>query len=251
MPTQETEIAGETTDAGRGRVFPCENCGADLVFEIGQQSLKCPYCGHEKKIELAADAEIHEQDFPAMLDKLKAQKSAAATEPETDPDGNNEVRCQSCGGTVLFVGTLTSTECPYCGSPIQREHVHSATNRIPVDGVLPFLVPKEQAHTLLSEWVTSRWFAPNEYLKRGIEGKFNGVYLPYWTFDTLTLNAFSGSRGDTYTIVVGSGNNQRIETHIRWTAASGRFQPRSRVGLTIGETILWRQIMVRKIARWQ
>ena len=30
--------------------FPCENCGAQLVFEPGQPSLTCPYCGHVQEI---------------------------------------------------------------------------------------------------------------------------------------------------------------------------------------------------------
>ena len=30
--------------------YPCENCGASLEFSPGQQSLACPYCGHEQHI---------------------------------------------------------------------------------------------------------------------------------------------------------------------------------------------------------
>lgn len=40
-----TERTGEAIDNGRGRIFPCRRCGADLEFSIGQQSLQCPYCG--------------------------------------------------------------------------------------------------------------------------------------------------------------------------------------------------------------
>lgn len=217
----KSDVAGQTTDEGKGRVFPCEGCGADLHFHIGQQRLKCPYCGFEKEIDLQEDAAIREQDFHAMLERMRKLHDEGHAE---DQPGDCEVRCDSCGGTVLFSGTLTSTECPYCGSPIQREKIHSATQRIPVDGVLPFLIDHQRAKRNLSEWVKSRWFAPNEFLKRGAEGKFNGVYLPYWTFDSMTFNVYAGERGENYTVTRGTGKNRRTETRTRWYPASGRFQ---------------------------
>ena len=47
------EKPGDQVDDGKARVFPCEGCGSDLEFHIGQQDLKCPYCGFEKQLELA------------------------------------------------------------------------------------------------------------------------------------------------------------------------------------------------------
>ncbi|MCL4210758.1 MAG: UDP-N-acetylmuramoyl-tripeptide--D-alanyl-D-alanine ligase, partial [Phycisphaerales bacterium] len=211
---------GTTTDEGRGRMFPCEGCGADFEFHIGQQKLKCPYCGFEKAIVLAEDAAIVERDFRAALARLAELREKGAT---TIAD-LNEVRCGSCGSNVVFRGTLTSTECAFCGSPIQREKVHTASNRIPVDGVLPFQVDQQRAKSNLADWVRSRWFAPNEFRKRGVEGRFNGVYLPYWTFDSHTFNRYRGERGEHYYVTVGSGKNRRTERRTRWYPASGQFE---------------------------
>ncbi|MCA9089223.1 MAG: hypothetical protein KDA90_11400 [Planctomycetaceae bacterium] len=216
----QSEFVGETVDSGKGRTFPCESCGADLEFNIGQQRMKCPYCGHEKEILLDAEAQIVEQDFYAMLDRIEKIREEGLDE---EPD-HNEVRCSSCGADVVFVGTLTSTTCPYCASPIQREQVHTATFRVPVNGVLPFLVDRKKARTNLAEWVKSRWFAPNKFKKQGAEGKFEGVYIPYWTFDTLTFNQYRGQRGINYTTTVGSGKNRRTVTRTRWYSVSGQFQ---------------------------
>jgi predicted RNA-binding Zn-ribbon protein involved in translation (DUF1610 family) len=216
-----SDSAGQTTDEGRGRIFPCESCGADLEFHIGDQQLQCPYCGFVKQIEIAPDAAIQEQDYHAMVERLRLMRESGE---ELEVPGYSEVRCESCGGNVVFQGTLTSTACPYCGSPIQRDRVHTLTRRIPVDGVLPFLVEHDRAAAMLREWVSSRWFAPNEFLRRGAEGKFNGIYLPYWTFDTLTFNAYSGQRGEDYRVTVGTGKNRRTETRTRWYSASGSFQ---------------------------
>lgn len=222
-----SDIVGATTDEGKARIFPCDSCGADFEFNIGEQKLKCPFCGFEKDVELAEDSEVVEQDYHAMLERIvefrELDEKAKASETEGASDCS-EVRCDSCSGVVVFTGTLTSTECPYCGSPIQRENVHTATKRVPVDGVLPFLVERSTVQGKLKDWVKSRWFAPGDFKKRGAQGKFNGVYLPYWTFDSLTFNAYSGERGENYTVRVGTGKNKRTETRTRWYPASGRFQ---------------------------
>jgi DNA-directed RNA polymerase subunit RPC12/RpoP len=212
---------GETVDDGKGRVFPCQSCGADLEFHIGQQSLKCPYCGFEKQIELAADCEIVEQDLAAMLEKLKEWRSKGAGAEESH---QSEVRCGGCGANVVFIGSLTSSECPYCGTPIQRDKVHDSPQRVPVHGILPFQVPQEQARTNLSKWVRSRWFAPQEFKKRGVEGRFNGVYLPYWTYDSMTFSRWSGERGDHYWVTVTHNNQTRQELRTRWSSVSGTHQ---------------------------
>lgn len=229
----DTDSVGQTFDAGEGRMFPCDGCGADLEFNIGQQVLACPFCGHVREIVLDEEAAVVEQDFHSMLDRIRAWREAAArkkiaagdAEHSGDSTTRNELRCDSCGGNVEFVGTLTSTHCPYCGSPVQLEKAHKCQeHRIPVEGVLPFQIERRQAKTNLENWVSSRWFAPNQFRKQGAEGKFNGVYLSFYTFDSMTFTAYSGQRGEHYWVTVGSGKNQRRERRTRWYPASGRFQ---------------------------
>ena len=217
----QSDKPGESVDGGKGRVFPCEKCGADLEFHIGQQDLKCPFCGHEKLIELTVDVEIAEQDFRAILEKVREWREQSG---ESSNDGQSEVRCSGCGANVVFVGSLTSSECPYCGAPIQRDKVHDSPKRIPVHGILSFHVEKEKARMNLSEWVRSRWFAPNEFLKRGVEGRFNGVYLPFWTYDSMTFSRYCGERGDHYYVTVTVNGQSKQEQRTSWTSVSGSHQ---------------------------
>lgn len=217
----QSDQPGRSIDDGKGRVFPCEQCGADLEFHIGQQTLKCPFCGHEKLIELAEDVEIAEQDFHAILEKVREWRQQSESD---GPSGQSEVRCVGCGANVVFVGSLTSSECPYCGVPIQRDKVHDSPKRIPVHGLLPFQLEKEKARLNLSEWVRSRWFAPNEFLKRGVEGRFNGVYLPFWTYDSMTFSRYRGERGDHYYVTVTVNGQSRQEQRTAWTSVSGHHQ---------------------------
>lgn len=221
--SQPDQSAGEVIDAGRGRIFPCEQCGADLEFSIGTQSLQCPYCGAIKQIELPSDAVIVERDYLEMLANLERLHEQGHEQGE-GATGEHAVRCESCGGEVVFQGTLTSSQCPYCASPLQRDKIHDAPNRIFVDGVLPFLVPEAAAKQALREWVRSLWWAPNAFLREGAKGKFNGVYLPYFTYDSFTTTRYAGQRGDYYYVTVGSGNNRRTERRIRWSYTDGEFQ---------------------------
>ena len=216
--TQDGSDAGTSKVAAR--VFPCEGCGADLEFHIGVQSLKCPYCGFVKPFEIPEGEAVAEQDFGEMLERIAQRRLDA----KSDEAGFSEVACISCGSKVRFVGTLTSSECAYCGVPLQLDGVHDAEHRAPVDGVLPFLLNREKARKNLGDWVRTRWFAPNEFKKRGIGGRFNGVYLPYWTFDSLTANRYTGMRGIYYYVTVGSGKSRRTVRRTRWYPASGSFQ---------------------------
>ncbi|MCP4589756.1 MAG: hypothetical protein GY842_03345, partial [bacterium] len=139
-------------------------------------------------------------------------------------DGLREVGCVSCGATVRFAGTLTSGECAYCGVPLQVDQVEVARRGVPVDGVLAFIIDRDRAHHNLGEWVRSRWFAPNDFKRRGVQGRFNGIYLPYWTFDSMTATRYSGQRGEHYWVTVGSGKKKRRVRRTRWYPASGAFQ---------------------------
>lgn len=215
--------AGESIDSGKGRVFPCDECGADLEFSIGTQSMKCPYCGAVKTIEISETAEIVEHDFRAMLEEMKARHLEGHQDDES-AEAEHAIRCSSCGAEVIFQGTLTSSQCPYCAVPLQRDKIHDAPTRIPVDAMLPFQVSERTAAEHLKTWVGSLWWAPNEFKKQGASGKFNGVYLPYFTYDSLTYTKFTGQRGDHYYVTVGEGKDQRQERRTSWSFRSGEFQ---------------------------
>lgn len=244
---------GQAFDSGAGRIFPCESCGADLEFHIGDQALRCEYCGHVKQIVIDAETTVQEQDFHAMLARLSDWRQQSAAEKVESGDADhagdsttrNELRCDSCGGNVEFVGTLTSSHCPYCGSPVQLENAHKCQERrIPVDGLLPFLIQREDAKRNLGQWVDSRWFAPNKFRRQGANGKFNGVYLSYFTFDSMTFTNYSGQRGEHYWVTVGSGKNRRREMRTRWYPASGRFQRFFDDVLVLANTGLKRKFML-------
>lgn len=220
--TGTTTAAGDVIDSGRGRIFPCERCGADLEFSIEQQTLKCPFCGAVKELAPPA-SEIVEHDYEALVARLQQQEDDKSLTAQAAAADVNEVRCESCGANVVFQGTLTSTICPYCASPLQRDKVHNLETRVAVDAVLPFLIPRERAAANLRAWVQSRWFAPNDFKQIGANGKFNGCYYPFYTYDSATYTHYEGQRGDHYWVTVQQGKETRQERRTRWSFARGEF----------------------------
>jgi len=198
------------------RTYPCTACGGQLEFDIGLQKLRCPNCGNVQDIIEDAGRVTAEQDFEAAVARLNEQ---AAQGPQVV--GQKEVVCQNCGGHTTFTGTLTSTRCPYCATPIQRDDVHDAPARLPVDGVLPFSVDQKKAKESLEAWVDNRWFAPSEFKKYNQTGSFASVYVSYFTYDARTRTWYEGRRGEEYTVTVGSGDKARTETRVNWYDVSG------------------------------
>ena len=198
------------------RTYPCTQCGGQLLFDIGVQKLKCPNCGNVQDIIEDAGRVTAEQDFRAAVARLHTQ---AAVGPQVV--GEKEVVCQNCGGHTTFTGTLTSTRCPYCATPIQRDDVHDAPARLPIDGVLPFQVEEKRARESLEKWINSRWFAPSEFKKYRQTGSFASVYASYFTYDAETDTWYEGRRGEEYTVTVGEGDKRRTETRVNWYDVSG------------------------------
>ena len=205
------------------RTYPCGSCGGDLEFHIGQSRLVCPHCGNQQDIVHDPTHRIADRDFRQTVAKLR---SGAASSEVRQFTGEKEIVCQSCGGHTTFSGTLTSTRCPYCATPIQRDDVYDAPTRLPVDGVLPFAVDEKAARQHIDKWVNSRWFTPSEFKKYNSTGAFNSVYMSYFTYDADTTTDYDGRRGDNYTVTVGHGENQRTETRVRWSRRSGTVRNR-------------------------
>jgi DNA-directed RNA polymerase subunit RPC12/RpoP len=202
-----------------GRTFPCDRCGADLTFNIGAQRLRCEHCGFEKALSPDALPAAQEHELEAGLQRQAERRAQGVA-----PLGTSELRCNACGATVVFEGTLTSTACAYCGEPLERDAVHQAPDRIPVDGLLTFAVEGTAARAGLAAWVRGLWFAPREFLRYGVEGRLEGVYLPFFTFDAMTSTEYRGMQGQHYWEEVGPGRPGRRELRTRWGMASGDFQ---------------------------
>ena len=199
------------------RTYPCSACGGELHFDIPTQLLKCQHCGNTHEL-VEVDGEVHERDLREALALVRSGTVARSANFLTD---EKEIVCQNCGGHTTFTGSLTADKCPYCATPIQRDDVHAAPERLPVDAVLPFSIDERTAHDLIEKWINGRWFAPSEFKTYNRTGSFQSVYMAYFTYDAETTTHYTGQRGITRTRTVGSGDNRRTETYTEWYHANG------------------------------
>ncbi len=201
--------------------FPCESCGAEILFAPGSHSLECPYCGARNEIE-ESDTPVTEQDYLIKLHELETNPS-----PE-DLITVNEVHCDSCGANTTLEENVAAGSCPFCDTPFVLEP-HCET-MIKPHGLLPFKIDSKTGQKNFQDWVNSLWFAPNKIKEyaRQVE-KLQGVYLAHWTYDTKAFTTYMGERGEhyyqtqTYRDSNGNRKTRRVKK-TRWYPASGRVR---------------------------
>jgi DNA-directed RNA polymerase subunit RPC12/RpoP len=174
---------------GKIHRYPCPACGANLVFEPKDGGLTCPYCGHREVIPASAE-QVQERSYEEYLRPRAAQLQVLAQDAL-------EVQCSSCGAIVTFVPPEVARECDFCGAKIVAQS-KSADPTVAPEGVLPFHINQQQATAAVRQWLASRWFAPNALKQFARPEAIDGVYLPYWTYDTHTTSYYTGQRGEHY-----------------------------------------------------
>ncbi|WP_210527115.1 zinc ribbon domain-containing protein [Rubellimicrobium arenae] len=199
--------------------FPCDNCGAQLVFAPGQTVLTCPYCGHVQDIP-AGGAE----EQGVALREIDYSDTVARMERGAVYEETRVLKCPNCGAETEFPEGTQATVCPFCATPlITGTGVH---RHIKPAALIPFQLSEDQARRAMTDWLGSLWFAPNglqDYARKG--RKMDGIYVPYWTFDADTTTTYQGQRGDDYYVTKTRTVNGRTETYqerrTRWRSVSG------------------------------
>lgn len=201
------EYRSESTLAFDGKT--CPNCGATVTFDPATGEMACEYCGYHCKLpDPSTQNEICEIDFES---EARKESYEWGTEKKS-------VECKSCGAVTVYDALETAAVCPFCGST----HVMptSTEQSIAPGAVCPFEVTKEKAGESFMKWLKKKWFTPRKAKKSAQPEAFQGVYLPYWTFDSQTTSSFTARVGYTRTVRKGD----KTETVTDWRSVSGVFQ---------------------------
>ena len=188
----------------------CPNCGATVVFDPATGGMHCDYCGYKCELPKADyENEICEMDFEAALH----------TESFNWGEEKKEVQCKQCGAVTVYDALETAAVCPFCGS---TSVMPAATeNTIAPGAVCPFSISKEQAGERFTKWLKGKLFAPRKAKRSARPDSFQGVYLPYWTYDAQTTSNFTARAGYDKRVKDKDGNT-RIQTD--WRHVSGVYQ---------------------------
>lgn len=201
-----------------GSFIKCKECGANLKYLPGTPYLNCEFCGTKNEIESEKDIEIIENDFEKFL--IEKENLEIKQEIST-------VNCTNCGASTTLLLNITSSSCPYCDTPLVIKNATTSTILKPAY-ILPFKIDRKKASSEFENWVKGLWFAPDklkDYASHSAE-KLNGIYMPYWTYDSNTVTHYSAMRG-VYYYVTESYTNSEGKTQTRqvqrtnWFPASG------------------------------
>jgi DNA-directed RNA polymerase subunit RPC12/RpoP len=231
MPTNDPDepVVGKAPPAGKQ--FPCKKCGARVDFDPSAHALKCPYCGHTEDIT-PSGGKVVEHDFEEYLRHHDGESTVTGR--------GNQVTCQACGAVVLLEDKVVTDKCPYCATHLENKP-EAAQSMIAPECMLPFAIQKREAIDRFSKWLKGLWFAPNALQQFANLGQMNGVYVPFWTFDSMTYTWYTGERGDdyqetewytdteTYTDANGQVQSRSVQktrtvTKTRWTPVSGQVR---------------------------
>ncbi len=201
--------------------FPCSKCGGKLEFNPKAGRLKCIYCSNEEDILQDKDdvQEISYDDFLAT----KKVKTVLLSETAL------EVACPSCRARVTFEPPDVAGKCPFCGTSIvsKGEKAHPV---VEPGGVIPCKVTQKNAQTNVRKWLGNNWFLPTSLKELAQQEGMQGVYLPFWTYDTQTESEYTGSRGEyyytteSYAVTNSEGETEwetRQVQHTRWYPVAG------------------------------
>jgi len=202
--------------------FPCTQCGAELRFSPGSDTLVCDHCGTVNTVPQSRDraTALAERDYLATLN---------ASEQQAEMQDQRLIHCNTCGAEFDLPANTQATQCPFCASSVVTDT--GAHRRIKPAALLPFAKSEPEARSAMTTWLGALWFAPNglqEYARKG--RTMQGIYVPYWTYDADTKSRYTGQRGTIYyvTETVRVEVNGRMQSRqqqvqkIRWSSAAGR-----------------------------
>ena len=153
-------------------MIPCPGCGAGMRFDIASQRLKCDFCGESANVE-----------------DRKAGKTAKQDEWDL-----TAFVCPQCGGTIYSTENQATSFCFFCGASVTLEG--RMTSALRPARIIPFSRTKEECKKIYGDMTRKAFFAPKELRDPAYLERFQGIYLPFWTyrFSQKGPVALSGSR---------------------------------------------------------
>ena len=202
IPTQEA--TEKETDK------KCPNCGATVTFDPALGKMHCEYCGYECELPKADNENsVCEIDFESAVNTESCQWGAE----------KKSVQCKNCGAVSIYDALETAAICPFCGSTQVMPAANEKT--IAPGGVCPFEVTKQQAGEHFTKWLKKKLFAPRKAKQSANPEAFQGVYLPYWTYDSQTTSQFTARAGYDRTIKKKDGTTTTVTN---WYHVNGVYQ---------------------------
>ena len=159
----------------------CPGCGGTIGVKYDPESLKltCPFCGLVSALPQPGKVPVvQEFDFNSALQRASVNWGHV----------KKLIICANCGGQTLYDAETITGACPFCGSTSVSPAAENPQIMAP-QSVIPFSISKDMAQQCFTEYMKRK-----HCLRKGVvDSKLEdviGIYLPFWTFDALTVSSY-------------------------------------------------------------
>ncbi len=137
-----------------------------------------------------------------------------------------EITCKNCGAELVLEAHLRTAECPYCASTSIVERPSSGV-RVDPTFALGFVVERERARALATQWIKSRGIFTKSDFKKAIPERGRGLYMPVFLYGAIAHTTYECDIGEnyteTYTTIDSKGRPvTRTRTVTEWRSLAGR-----------------------------
>jgi predicted RNA-binding Zn-ribbon protein involved in translation (DUF1610 family)/predicted heme/steroid binding protein/ribosomal protein L37AE/L43A len=206
----------EVTTVDAPETFTCPQCGAATRFNIASGGVACEHCGYIKPAAQAAPVGRRAEEFEFTLETLSQAEQGWGV-------ARRELSCDNCGASLTLPESALTVTCPFCAS--NKVNMRTAsTEQLRPRFLVPFKVLPEEIRKRAVAWLGKGWFHPAELSSASVVDRFNGVYLPFWTFDATITAAWKAQVGHERQVrYYDSGSKSwRTRTVIDWRWEDGQ-----------------------------
>ena len=160
----------------------CSNCGGTIGVKYDPESLNltCPFCGQVSRLPQPGTVPVvQEVDFNLALQRASVNWGHV----------KKLIVCSNCGGQTLYDAEQVTGACPFCGSTSVTPAAENPQIMAP-QSVIPFSISREMAHQCFSDLMHRKHCLRSGVADSKLE-THTPVYIPFWTFDALTVSYFT------------------------------------------------------------
>ncbi len=165
----------------------CPKCGStDISINENTGELRCNFCRYTFKPEVMEDMKSGVGDLSG------SQVGSGAVDIDKNAESIVTMKCTSCGAEVVVnLNETAQARCHWCRNML------SINSKVPngtvPDVILPFKMKKEEAKSLIENYVGKRKFYANKVFKQEFTTEnVMGVYFPYMLVDMKGHALFEG-----------------------------------------------------------
>lgn len=184
-------------------VGKCETCGSNKLFNPESQSLDCPSCRSQTKINSEKGLFKHDLDNSNNLTHHKNETAK----------GMRSMQCQNCGACVVLLDYQTSAVCPYCNTNMIASN--EQFDGLKPDSVVPFQFGKEKATQMFKEKLKSKWLAPSKFKNSINADEIKAYYFPAFIFDADCSTNYEGRLYNTEEVKNKDGTTDTVRKYFK------------------------------------